>query len=34
VPEISLYWHKRHDEDAAHRWLREQIVASCVPLII
>jgi DNA-binding transcriptional LysR family regulator len=33
VPEISLYWHKRHDADAAHRWLRQQIAAACAPLI-
>ena len=26
VPEIRLYWHKRHDRNPAHRWLREQIV--------
>jgi DNA-binding transcriptional LysR family regulator len=25
VPEISMYWHKRHDRNSAHRWLREQI---------
>jgi DNA-binding transcriptional LysR family regulator len=34
VPEISLYWHKRHDDDAAHRWLRQQIAAACAPLIV
>ncbi|HYM32871.1 MAG TPA: LysR family transcriptional regulator [Candidatus Cybelea sp.] len=28
VPEINLYWHRRHDQDPAHRWLREQIVAG------
>jgi DNA-binding transcriptional LysR family regulator len=28
APEISLYWHRRHDQDPAHRWLREQIIAS------
>jgi DNA-binding transcriptional LysR family regulator len=26
VPEISMYWHKRHDQNPAHRWLRGQIV--------
>lgn len=25
VPEISLYWHRRRDQDPAHRWLREQV---------
>jgi DNA-binding transcriptional LysR family regulator len=34
VPEISLYWHKRHDEDAAHKWLREQIVAAVEPFVV
>lgn len=24
--EVMLYWHRRHDGDAAHAWLREQIV--------
>jgi DNA-binding transcriptional LysR family regulator len=28
VPEISLYWHRRHDQNPAHRWLREQILAA------
>ncbi len=27
VPEINLYWHRRHDQNPAHRWLREQILA-------
>jgi DNA-binding transcriptional LysR family regulator len=27
VPEISMYWHQRHDNNAAHQWLREQIAA-------
>jgi DNA-binding transcriptional LysR family regulator len=26
VPEISMYWHKRHDRNPAHRWLRGQIM--------
>lgn len=34
VPEISLYWHRRHDQDPAHRWLREQIVAASAPLMV
>jgi DNA-binding transcriptional LysR family regulator len=25
VPDISLYWHPRHDKDSAHRWLRRTI---------
>lgn len=24
--EISLYWHRRHDHDAAHAWLRAQVM--------
>jgi DNA-binding transcriptional LysR family regulator len=28
APEISLYWHKRRDRDAAHLWLRDQIGAE------
>lgn len=28
VPEISLYWHKRHERNPAHSWLREQIAAA------
>jgi DNA-binding transcriptional LysR family regulator len=31
VPEIRLYWHKRHDRNPAHRWLREQIVNAMKP---
>jgi DNA-binding transcriptional LysR family regulator len=27
-PEISMYWHSRHDKNPAHRWLREQILAA------
>jgi DNA-binding transcriptional LysR family regulator len=34
VPDISLYWHKRHDGDPAHRWLREQIVAAVEPFVV
>jgi DNA-binding transcriptional LysR family regulator len=32
VPEISLYWHKRHDQNPAHRWLRDQVMAAIKPL--
>lgn len=27
VPEISMYWHSRHDENPAHRWLRDHVRA-------
>jgi DNA-binding transcriptional LysR family regulator len=26
--ELYMHWHKRHDQNPAHRWLREQI-AGC-----
>jgi DNA-binding transcriptional LysR family regulator len=32
VPEISMYWHKRHDRNPAHLWLREQIMSAIKPL--
>lgn len=28
VPEIRLYWHARHDGEAAHQWMRHQILAA------
>lgn len=28
VPDVNLYWHSRYDDDLAHRWMREQILAS------
>jgi len=28
VPEISMYWHKRHADSAEHHWLRDQIVRA------
>ncbi|MGH8052866.1 MAG: hypothetical protein ACREP4_02930 [Stenotrophomonas sp.] len=30
MPGFSMYaaWHPRHDADAAHRWLRETLLAS------
>jgi DNA-binding transcriptional LysR family regulator len=31
VPEIRLYWHKRHDRNPAHRWLRERIFDAVKP---
>ncbi len=27
-PDILLFWHRRHDQDPAHGWLREQIYAT------
>jgi DNA-binding transcriptional LysR family regulator len=30
--ELRLYWHRRHDKNPAHRWLREQIVATIAPM--
>jgi DNA-binding transcriptional LysR family regulator len=31
VPEVRLYWHKRHDRNAAHQWLRERILDAVKP---
>lgn len=31
VPDISMYWHKRHDRNPAHVWLREQIAVAMKP---
>jgi len=28
VPEVKLYWHSRHDGDAAHQWMRGQVLAA------
>ncbi|RDI54862.1 LysR family transcriptional regulator [Microvirga subterranea] len=28
IPEIKLYWHNRHTDNPAHRWLRQQILES------
>jgi len=28
VPEVSLYWHRRHDHDPAHRWLRDRVAEA------
>ena len=25
---VMLYWHRRHDRDAAHQWLREQVART------
>jgi DNA-binding transcriptional LysR family regulator len=29
---LSLYWHKRHDDDAAHMWLRRHVMQILNPL--
>lgn len=31
APEVRLYWHKRHDRNPAHRWLRDQITDAMKP---
>lgn len=28
APEIKLYWHARHDGEAAHQWMRHQAIAT------
>jgi DNA-binding transcriptional LysR family regulator len=28
LPEISMYWHSRHDRNPAHRWLREKVLEA------
>jgi len=28
VPDVRLYWHSRHEQDAAHRWMRDEIMAT------
>jgi DNA-binding transcriptional LysR family regulator len=32
VPEISMYWHSRHDGNPAHQWLREHVRAVATDL--
>jgi DNA-binding transcriptional LysR family regulator len=32
VPEVKMYWHSRHDNDPAHRWLRTEILSAMAPL--
>ncbi len=34
-PRMPMYalWHARHQEDAAHRWLREQLIAVVAPAL-
>ena len=31
-PEVRMYWHSRHDDDPAHRWIRAEILAALAPL--
>ena len=28
LPDISMYWHSRHDRNPAHRWLREKVLEA------
>ncbi|HZH52858.1 MAG TPA: LysR family transcriptional regulator [Microvirga sp.] len=28
IPEIKLYWHSRHTDNPAHRWLRQEILET------
>lgn len=28
VPEVNLYWHSRNDRDAAHEWMRREVVEA------
>ena len=28
VQKVHLYWHRRHDHEPAHRWLREQVIRA------
>jgi DNA-binding transcriptional LysR family regulator len=30
--DVRLYWHKRHDQHPAHRWLRQEVLAACEAL--
>jgi DNA-binding transcriptional LysR family regulator len=32
APEISLYWHSRHDRNPAHAWMREHVRQVCTRL--
>jgi len=31
-PAVRMYWHARHDDEAPHRWIREQVLAEVVKL--
>lgn len=31
-PEVRMYWHARHDDDPAHRWIRAEILSALAPL--
>lgn len=28
VPEVRIYWHARHDDEAPHQWMRNQVLAT------
>jgi len=32
APEVRMYWHSRHDDDPAHRWLRAEIQSAMGPI--
>jgi len=32
APEVKMYWHSRHDNDLAHKWLRGEILSALKPL--
>jgi DNA-binding transcriptional LysR family regulator len=34
VPQIYMYWHRRYDHDAAHRWLRQQILSALNDVLV
>ncbi|KQZ00313.1 LysR family transcriptional regulator [Pseudolabrys sp. Root1462] len=31
VPDINLYWHRRYDQNPAHRWMRDQVMTAIKP---
>jgi DNA-binding transcriptional LysR family regulator len=32
VPEVRMYWHARHNDDPAHRWIRAEIQGALEPM--
>jgi DNA-binding transcriptional LysR family regulator len=32
-PEMCMYWHKRHDRNPAHRWIRDQVLDATRALV-
>jgi DNA-binding transcriptional LysR family regulator len=32
-PEMRMYWHKRHDRNPAHRWIRDQVLDATRTLV-